>query len=301
MTETLNNSPMAAAIACLPLHIRDAIRAVIGLYGGVCNEIRLSLGGQAYITVHGLNILTPEICTKEDIKETVSALCGHSLYAHSDTIREGFIFTDSGLRVGVCGRAVPIGTGSELVREISSVSIRIPHRCIGAADLLYPYVIAPDGPHGMLVWSAPGVGKTTALRELASLLSRGDTPYRTAIIDTRFELSEGLSGGLLDVFSGYPRAIGMEIAVRTMSPQIVICDEIAGEEDAAAVFKCASAGVAVIASAHSGSITDLIKRNDINLLIEASIFKTLVGLYRCGPTVCKKITNASGEVILCSE
>ncbi len=299
MNRTTYSSPFEAALHVLPEHIADAVLSAAALYGGKCNEIRLCRGGQAYITVQGNNVRTSVICTDADLAQTLSALCGHSLYAHSDTIREGYIFTDTGLRVGVCGRAVCKGGDLEMVSDISSLSIRIPLRCIGAADTLYPFVKTESSVRGMLIWSAPGVGKTTALRELAFLLSGGEQPVRVAVIDTRFELTAGIEGGLMDVFSGYPRDVGMEIAVRTMSPQVVLCDEIAGTEDARAIRKCAAAGVAVVASAHGGTMDDIFSREELRDLIDGGVFPTLAGLYRSGGSILHRITNASGEILPC--
>ncbi len=289
MVKTECFSPFTAACESLPAHIADAVRAASALYDGKCSEIRLVRGGQAYITVLGKNVRTSVVCTNEDIVHTVRLLCGNSLYAHSETIREGYIFTSFGLRVGVCGRAITQNGIVERISDISSVSIRIPQRHPGAADDLYPYVLSESGVSGMLIWSAPGVGKTTALRELAVLLSNGPNAIRTAVIDTRYELAAGIRGELLDVFSGYPRAVGMEIAVRTMSPQIVICDEIAGESDARAVHECVSSGVAVVASAHGESTEGILRRPIIAGLMKEGIFPTIVGLYREGGKVLKKI------------
>lgn len=301
MAKTIYPSAFAAACAALPQHISDAICTLSGLYDGKCSEIRLVRGGQAYITVQGKNIRTNCMCTEADLRETVRALCGNSMYAHSDTIREGFIFTEQGLRVGVCGRAVSRGGMIERVCDISSVCIRIPRRYIGAADDLYPHVLGENGVRGMLVWSAPGVGKTTALRELAFRLSGGKEAIRTVLIDTRYELGAGIGGGLLDVFSGYPRAVGMEIAVRTMSPQVVICDEISGPADADAVRDCVSSGVAVVASAHGDSLASILRREHLRRLIDEGCFPTLVGLYRSGNRVLHRITNAAGESVPCGE
>ncbi len=299
MSSVLPKSPLTAALAMLPAHIAEAISAAAGLYGGRCDEIRLCRGGQVYMCVRGENIRTSVICTDLDISETVKALCGNSLYAHSDTIRQGFIFTASGFRVGVCGRAVCRGESVELVSDITSLVIRVPMRYPGAADDLYPYVTSSVKPQGMLIWSAPGVGKTTALRELSVLLTGGGHPYRVSVIDTRFELMAGISDGTADVFRGYPRAVGMEIAVRTMSPQIVVCDEIAGQEDADAVRACAASGIAIIASAHAEDFRALQMRRELRSLIEENIFPTVVGLYRRGGEVCHHITNAAGEVLTC--
>lgn len=299
MMRTMKASPFADALSMLPVHIADAACAAAGLYDGRCDEIRLNRGGQVCLTVHGDTVMTGVLCTDGDIKETVKSLCGNSLYAHSDTIREGFIFTASGLRVGVCGRAFCRGEAVELVSDISSLVIRIPSRHPGAADALYPYVTEGEKPRGMLIWSPPGVGKTTALRELAVLLTGGVRPYRMSVIDTRYELMDGIAGGTADVFRGYPRAAGMECAVRTMSPQIVMCDEIAGQADAQAVRACAASGVAVIASAHAESLRMLQSKPEIRELIGEGVFPTLVGLYRQDGRVCQHITNSEGEVLSC--
>jgi len=299
MDKSVHTRALSDALSALPARIADSLRAAVGLYGGRCEEIRLCLGGHAYITVQGRVVRSSAVCTEEDIRKSLEALCGHSLYAHSETIREGFLFTETGLRVGVCGRAVCCAGKIELVTDISSLSIRIPSRHIGAADDLYSLVIGHGAPRGMLIWSPPGVGKTTALRELAVRLSTGSTPYRTAVIDTRYELTSGISGSTLDVFLGYPRSEGMEIAVRTMSPQIVICDEIAGEADAAAVRSCAAAGVAVIASAHAGRTDDLREKPELRSLLDSGVFPLLAGLYRQGNTVRHRITDMNGEATAC--
>ena len=112
------------------------------------------------------------------------------------------------------------------------------------------------------------------------MLTDGRAPYRTSVIDTRFELSAGLEGEYLDIFRGYPRTLGMEMAVRTMNPQFVLCDEIATEADARAVMLCASSGVAVIASAHGSSLADLRRKGPIKELMENNIFHAYVGLQR---------------------
>ncbi len=301
MVQTMPDTPLAAALSMLPVHIAEAVCAAVGLYDGRCDEIRLCRGGQVSMTVHGDTVRTGVLCTDADIKETVKALCGHSLYAHSDTIREGFIFTASGLRVGVCGRAICHGDSVDLVSDISSLVIRIPSRHPGAADDLYPYVADGGKPKGMLIWSPPGVGKTTALRELALLLSQGRYSYRVSVVDTRYELMSGITEGTADIFRGYPRAAGMEIAVRTMSPEIVMCDEIAGQADADAVRACAASGVAVIASAHGESLRVVQARRELRPLIEEGVFSTLVGLYRRDGRVCCHITNSTGEVLSCCD
>ena len=278
----------------LPESVGQALQNISALYGGTVDEIRMYRYGKIVFVIAGRNVVTPIICTEEIMQETIGKLCGHSLYAHEETIRDGYIFTAEGVRVGVTGRAVVCNDRVERVVELASLCIRIPRRIPGAADDIYPSVIKDGIPRCTLIFSPPGVGKTTALRELAALLVESETPIRTALIDTRYELGYGLSGELLDVFKGYPRAAGMEIAIRTMNPQIVVCDEIANEADARAVLKCAASGVAVVASAHGGSVEDLHRQPPIHSLLVSGIFQVLVGLYRKNGRVVHTIYENGG-------
>ncbi len=299
MTNTKPTAPFKAALAALPSFIAEGVLTATARHGGVCDEIHLIRGGQAYIVAGGKNVRTGILCTDEDIKATLMELLGHSLYAHSESMREGYIFTSSGLRVGVAGQAFCRGDVVEVVGDIRAVTLRIPHRHPGVADRLYSYVVQKGTLCSMLIWSPPGVGKTTLLRELSLLLSEGDTPFRTAVVDTRCEITAGIQGEMMDVFLGYPRAVGMEIALRTMSPQVIVCDEIANAGDADAVLSAAASGVAVLASAHAGRREDLLLKKDIARLIEAGAFSTLVGLHRVGSTVRCSITDREGREFLC--
>ena len=265
-------------LRCLPDSVADALRRAAALYGETVDEIRMYLDGCIVLVVGGRNIKTPVVCTEEILRVTIGNLCGHSLYAHEDSLRQGYIFTQDGIRVGVAGRAVCAGDRVERVTDLASLCIRIPRRFPGTVNDILPYAVDGGIPGSLLIFSPPGVGKTTALRELAYLLAK--SPYRVALIDTRYELGYGLSGEFLDIFKGYPRPLGMEMATRVMNPQFVICDEISTEADAKAVLQCASSGVAVIASAHGGSPDDLCRQAALDILFRHGVFRTLVQLHR---------------------
>lgn len=273
------------AVSYLPDRLAQAVRHTISLWQKPVAEIRLHVDGPLSLTrgFPAENLLCGVTCTSDELGQTVERLCGGSLYSHSESIREGVIVTAEGLRAGIAGRAVVSGGRIECVRDISSVNIRIPHREEGAADDLYEIVKE----HGStLLVSPPGMGKTTMLRELIPLLSRGEHAVKTAVIDTRFELGAGMPrDGLADFYSGWVRYDGMIAAIRTMSPDFILCDEIAEESDCRAVRAASAAGVGVIASAHGRDIITLRRNTHLARLIDDGIFGCVCGITDAGLTV----------------
>jgi len=116
------------ALRYLPERTANAVRASAALYGGVFQEIRLYRGGRTAIVAEGKTVRTDVYCSEKEFDDTVRRMCGNSLYAHADTIRDGYIFTEDGLRVGICGRAVMSGGSVELITDFSSLCIRLSSR-----------------------------------------------------------------------------------------------------------------------------------------------------------------------------
>lgn len=276
-TESGNTERELSAI--LPYRLVSAAIKCAAVNHGVINEIRLREGQPLCVTSDGKNLKSGRRVTKEDIDYTVRHLCSNSIYSHADTIREGFITSKSGIRAGICGKAVTDGGRITAITDISSLCIRLPRRVPGAADIAYSLLKAHRFSMGILVYSRPGVGKTTVLRELACLLASGNDAMRLAVIDTRCELAAGLDElTMADVLTSYPRAKGIEIAVRTMSPQYMICDEIGNREEAAAILEASHCGVSFAASAHGGSFDEVMKSSYLRELWENGIFGICLGL-----------------------
>ncbi len=249
-------------------------------------EIHLRAGRCATMTVGGLNISTPIILTTGELGEMLTHLCGGSLYAYSDTIHQGYIALPGGVRVGIAGRAV-VEEGRVIgVSEITSLCIRLPHRHgrVGGTvcRLLRHMATAGGAPQGVLIYAPPGVGKTTLLRGVAAGMAGGSDPWRTVVVDTRGELGFEVDapGLCLDVLAGYPRARGVEIATRTLSAQLIICDEIGDVEEAMALISTHHGGVPLVASAHAGCVDELLRRTGIRLLHEARLFGAYIGIAR---------------------
>ena len=129
-----------------------------------------------------------------------------------------------------------------------------------------------------------GVGKTTLLRGVAGIMASGDDARRVVLIDTRGELGFSLDGRslLIDVMTGYPRDIAVEIAARTMSAQLMICDELGDSAEADAIISAQNCGVPFVASAHADSLEALMRRSGIRKLHRAHVFGHYVGIARDG-------------------
>jgi stage III sporulation protein AA len=57
-----------------------------------------------------------------------------------------------------------------------------------------------------------------------------------------------------DVLDGCPKAAGIMMMIRSMSPRVIITDEIGRVEDAAAIQEALNAGIRIITSAHASDI-----------------------------------------------
>ena len=274
-----DSAALGDVLTMLPTRIALAVRQSVLSCGASVSEIRIRRGASVSVTAGERNLILPVSATDAEIASSLRALCDRSLYAKAATICDGFIASRGGVRVGVCGRAVVRGGEIVSVAEISSLNIRIPHRIVGCADALWDIMRSQNFTRGVLVWSAPGVGKTTLLRELGVRLSTGACALRTAIVDSRAELAvDAASSGIADVLSLYPRSKGVEIAKRTLSPQLVICDEISGEDDVSALLEAYHAGITVCASAHASSYASLMASPQMTRLRDAGVFGTYYGL-----------------------
>ena len=278
--------------SALPYRLSDEIRRTG--YGSRIEEIRMRVGRRASLVVSGRNVMLDTYMSRSEIDAVLEGMCQGSLYAFSDTINQGYIALPDGVRVGVCGRAGCEGDRIIGIYEISSLSVRIPHRSRPVGDEVCRLIEEFKRTSGALIYSPPGVGKTTLLRGVATKLASGDwisrsggralTPLRTVVIDTRGELSFASDGEelCLDVLSGYPRRKGIEIATRCLNAEVIVCDEIGDYEEAMSLVASHNCGVPLVASAHAGSVGQLLSRTGLRLLHEAKIFGAYVGIRRDG-------------------
>lgn len=230
------------------------------------------------------------VLSENEFLQIIDELCDHSLHAHFDTINEGYI-AYKGLRVGICGRAVTaVGRGIIGIRDFSGLCFRIPGVHRGCADAAVRAFLQTK--RGMLFYSPPGQGKTTVLREMICALSSSPHDLRVSAVDTRGELAYGCENrcGTLDLFTAYPKAKGMEIALRCFAPQVIVCDEIGAGEAQTLLFS-ASCGVPILASAHADTLVQLLSSPPIAKLHEAGIFGSYVAIRRRGDNMTFTFTE----------
>ena len=271
-------------------HLPPAVLREIGGLAGAdsrfydtLSEIRLRAGRQSALTVAGESVPLFARLSAADLAAVFHRLCQHSVYAHEETLSEGYLRIEGGFRVGVAGCAVRENGRVVGVRSVSALSIRLPHAVRGAGRVAVELFHRMGGTRGILVYAPPGVGKTTLLRDAAATLSTGRRPLRVAVVDCRGELCGAPVGcGMLDVLEGYPKALGIEIATRTLAPEVLICDEIGDYEEANAILSVQSSGVPLIASAHGDTLAGLLARPAVQILSRAGVFGAYLGIFRRG-------------------
>ncbi len=222
--------------------------------------------------------------SKQDINDCFKAMCNYSVYSFQDQIKNGFITIKGGNRVGICGSAVSNTESVSNIKDVTSLNIRLARECKGCAEKIFENI--KNDNLGVLIAGPPACGKTTILRDLARIISTHNSqrPSKTVIVDERAEIAAMFEGipqldiGLSDVLTGFPKAQGILNAVRCLSPEIIICDEIGTQEETLAITQSLNAGVKIIASIHARNPDELLNRPQARKILNSGAFEKIVFL-----------------------
>lgn len=215
------------------------------------------------------SIKIPYVTNKNDIEDIFRMICENSVYRHTKEVCEGFITIKGGNRVGVVGTAI-IGDGKiQNVVDINAINFRISNQILGAADRAIDHIVENGFIKSTLLISKPKQGKTTLLRDITRQIS--NMGFKVALIDERGEIAAVKNGipthdiGLnTDVLDRFPKYEAMIMSIRSMSPDVIVTDEISTKDDVVAIKIAESSGVSIISSCHAGNILDLKKEKSMN-------------------------------------
>lgn len=227
----------------------------------------------------------------EELEDILNHICQYSLYAYEDEIKQGFITVAGGHRIGIAGQVVM--EGEEKIRTIKHIlhlNIRIAHQIIGAADSILPSLYRDGRIQNILIISPPGCGKTTLLRDIIRQVSNGNLYGKgcaVGVVDERSEIGGCYMGmqqndlGIrTDVLDACPKAFGMMMLLRSMSPSVVAIDEIGSKKDMEAVHIASSCGVKIVATVHGTGIADVRLKEGMEELWKERIFDIFLVLGR---------------------
>lgn len=286
----------------LPLSIRNLIESLPSTEKNRLEEIRvrqdrplevIATEKSRFVTPKGRLTRDPQEAyrpTAEDCRKMLNLISNHSLYALEEELRRGYVTIEGGHRVGLAGKVIVEGGRVKHLRDITGFNVRIARQIPGVASELIPRLFPGGRAENVLIISPPQCGKTTLLRDLARIASSGDEgfpPRKVGIVDERSELAgcvQGVPqhdvGPRTDVLDGCPKAEGMMMMIRSMSPDILVVDEIGRREDGEAIYEAVHAGVHVFTTAHGRTLEEVCRRPTVSALSRDGVFNRYVLLSR---------------------
>lgn len=244
-----------------PFCLQDALASLSCSVQRSVREVRMKEGCPSLlITSEGRHLLSQTELSAEDIASSFRKICSSSAYTYRNEIRSGFVTLPGGHRVGIVGTAVLSDSGRvEGMRNIYGLIVRIAREYESAIDDLLPSLVCGGRVRNLLLFGPPGSGKTTVLRSLAKRLS---ATFQVSVVDEREELFPSVRSVPVgcDVLRGFPKSVGILQALRTLSPQVIVCDELGTSEEVRAMLDGVRSGVALVASAHAYCVKEIFDR-----------------------------------------
>lgn len=301
---------MQTIFSFLPKKISEQLQHMPPSKLNMIEEIRIRIGRPIEISAGGSYELLPLIVTEEEASQLLNRITQFSMYTMEEELKRGYITIEGGHRVGIAGKVILDGGNVKAIIHISSYNIRIAREKIGCAESLIPFLYQ-DGWKNTMIIGPPQTGKTTILRDLARIISQGNDKstkhaLKVGIVDERSEIAGCVRGvpqlqfgSRLDVLDACPKAEGMMMLIRSMSPDVIVADEIGRTEDADAVIEAIHAGIKLMITTHGYSYEDIMKRPTIQKVMEYQAFDRFVVLKRDSKRGFHyTVANGKGEALL---
>ncbi|CAI9388843.1 MULTISPECIES: stage III sporulation protein AA [Bacillaceae] len=274
-------------------------------------EIRVRIGRPLEVFINGHSIFFPFIVSKEDGNQLLNKISRYSVYTMEEELKRGYITVQGGHRVGLAGRVILQDSKVKAIRDVASFNIRIAKEKIGIANPYIPYLYDKGKWRHTMIIGPPQTGKTTLLRDIARLISSEEEhslrkPAKVGIVDERSEIAgcmDGIPqmtfGQRIDVLDACPKAEGMMMMIRSMSPDVLIVDEVGRKEDEEAILEAVNAGIQLVMTTHGSSLEEVKKRPMLSRMIKMGIFERYIELNRKkGPGTVTAIRNGQGHLLM---
>lgn len=282
---------MDDVLRLLPEKMKQAVTAHVMNRWDQLEEIRLRLNKPIELNFHqNVEWLNHIIFTKGHSVHVLNQLSDHSLYRLEDELREGYITVAGGHRVGLAGEVNTESGKIKQLQHITFFNIRIAREMKNIAAPFIRYLEYDDTYHHTLIIGPPQTGKTTFIRDTARLISNGEyngLPKKVGIIDERSEIAASINGipqhnigKRTDVMDACPKVAGMMMMIRSMSPDVLVVDEIGKQDDVDALMEAVFAGVTIICTVHGSSVKELKKRPSMKTLFDHKVFKRMIMLQK---------------------
>ncbi|MEW9049687.1 MAG: stage III sporulation protein AA [Neobacillus sp.] len=298
---------METILPFLPKKIAEIISQIPPDQKEELEEIRIRIKRPIEITLKGSPRFLSYIIQPEDAFHLMNKISQFSIYTLEEELKRGYITVSGGHRIGLAGKVILEEGKVKAIRDIASFNIRIAKEKIGASEWLIPFIFNGDWMHTMIV-GPPQTGKTTLLRDLARIISSGDKrnafpAYKVGIVDERSEIAGCVNGipqmsfgHRIDILDACPKAEGMMMMIRSMSPEVLVVDEIGRVEDAEAIQEAVNAGIKLIMTTHGASFQEIRNRPTLKEIIEQNIFERFIVMSRSsGPGTVTAILDGNGK------
>lgn len=302
---------MKEILRILPGHIRTFINELPEGQIKELEEIRIRIERPIEIIARGRPFFLPYVVKPDDAQKLLNKISNFSIYTLEEELRRGYITIPGGHRIGLAGKVILENGTVKAIRDVSSFNIRVAREKVGIADHLIPQIYDGGWLHTMII-GPPQTGKTTLLRDIGRIISQGreNIPSRkVGIVDERSEIAGSVHGvpqltfgPRVDVLDACPKAEGMMMMIRSMSPEVLIVDEIGRKEDCEAVLEAVNAGITLIITTHGHSLTEVRNRPILQPVLEMGIFERFIELGRGeAPGTIVSVKDKNGRELRCPE